>query len=281
MKDYLNPTEDTIKILFNTNKYTKWYFNIINNAKINVKSKGFTEHHIIPRSIGGKIKDPINLVYLSYKEHLIVHKLLTKMMFNITHHQKMWFAIHRMSKNKNVRITSHEFERIKLEHAKCMSEYRTGMKFSFKHCQNISKVVKGRKFSNETKAKMSKSKIGNELSLKSKEDISIKMTDIWSKRYSGEIPLNKNMKTPQQKQQILDEKQKIKDQKIEERQQKEKIKQEKKQLLLDQGRIKKSWKKTEEAKKISSEATKKIWELRRAGILPMPIRNSQKIICHP
>jgi hypothetical protein len=65
------------------NKYTKWYYSIINNAR----SRGWTKktattyverHHIIPRCMNG-INDKINLVYLSAKEHFICHLLLTKM----------------------------------------------------------------------------------------------------------------------------------------------------------------------------------------------------------
>jgi len=64
--------------MFKENKYTKWYFEIINNAK-QTKKLGYTErHHIVPRCLGGRyVKE--NLVYLTAREHFICHLLLVKM----------------------------------------------------------------------------------------------------------------------------------------------------------------------------------------------------------
>jgi hypothetical protein len=60
------------------NKYTRWYNNIISNAKLR-KLSGYTEtHHIIPVSLGGS-NDSSNLVVLTAREHYICHVLLTKM----------------------------------------------------------------------------------------------------------------------------------------------------------------------------------------------------------
>lgn len=36
------------------NKYTRWYFSIINNAKQRATPEGYTEnHHIVPLCLGG------------------------------------------------------------------------------------------------------------------------------------------------------------------------------------------------------------------------------------
>lgn len=60
------------------NKYTRWYFNIINTAKSRT-IEGYKErHHIIPRSFGGSNKKE-NLVDLTAREHYICHLLLTCM----------------------------------------------------------------------------------------------------------------------------------------------------------------------------------------------------------
>ena len=60
------------------NKYTSWYYNIINKAQKQIKT-GYVEiHHIIPRSMGGNNSSD-NLVNLTAKEHFICHLLLTKM----------------------------------------------------------------------------------------------------------------------------------------------------------------------------------------------------------
>ena len=65
-------------MIFINNKYTDWYYSIVNSAtnRLNV---GYTErHHIIPKSLGG-LDDQSNLVRLTAREHFICHQLLTKM----------------------------------------------------------------------------------------------------------------------------------------------------------------------------------------------------------
>ena len=64
--------------LFIQNKYHKWYYNIINTARLRESVDGYTEkHHIIPKSLGGSNgKD--NLVVLTGREHYICHYLLMK-----------------------------------------------------------------------------------------------------------------------------------------------------------------------------------------------------------
>lgn len=63
---------------FLDNKYTKWYYKIIENRKVNAYD-GYTErHHIIPRCMNGS-DDLENLVDLSAREHFVCHLLLRKM----------------------------------------------------------------------------------------------------------------------------------------------------------------------------------------------------------
>lgn len=62
------------------NKYTHWYYNIINASKSRHIPPKYTEkHHIIPKSLGGN-NDQENLVKLTAKEHFVVHHLLIKML---------------------------------------------------------------------------------------------------------------------------------------------------------------------------------------------------------
>jgi hypothetical protein len=77
--------------MFKKNKYSKWYFNIIESAR-KLPTSDYSElHHIIPRSMGGdNSKD--NLVRLSARQHFICHLLLTKMSDN----KKLAFALTRM-----------------------------------------------------------------------------------------------------------------------------------------------------------------------------------------
>jgi 5-methylcytosine-specific restriction endonuclease McrA len=54
------------------NKYTRWYYNIIQRAQQRNIS-GYTEkHHIIPRSFGGSNQKE-NLVALTAREHFVCH----------------------------------------------------------------------------------------------------------------------------------------------------------------------------------------------------------------
>lgn len=73
--------------MFIDNKYSNWYFNIINNVKLLQRNKQhpshpnyiyLESHHIIPKCLGGN-NDKSNLVLLTAREHFIVHILLLKM----------------------------------------------------------------------------------------------------------------------------------------------------------------------------------------------------------
>ncbi len=69
---------------FNNSKYTKWYYSIIKNALSQERSRTkytyFEKHHILPKSIFPEYKtEKWNLVFLTAREHFIVHCLLVKM----------------------------------------------------------------------------------------------------------------------------------------------------------------------------------------------------------
>lgn len=87
--------------IFLNNKYTRWYYLIINAAQFRV-TEGYTEkHHIIPKSLGGKNNNS-NLVKLTAKEHFICHLLLTKMVISSEARLKMNNAVWMMqSSSKN------------------------------------------------------------------------------------------------------------------------------------------------------------------------------------
>lgn len=77
------------------NKYTTWYYLIVEYARQNVNRDGYHEkHHIIPKSLGGS-NNLDNIVKLSPKEHYICHLLLTKMVEG-DEQRKMWFAAYMM-----------------------------------------------------------------------------------------------------------------------------------------------------------------------------------------
>lgn len=94
---------------FIDNKYTRWYYHIISIAKQNPATV-FEKHHIIPKSLGGD-NDSSNIVKLSFKQHFICHKLLTKMLLEPNDRRKMVYALHMMSvKSKNHCRTSKSYE---------------------------------------------------------------------------------------------------------------------------------------------------------------------------
>lgn len=158
--------------MFKENKYTKWYYSIINNAKKQIRKKKngvyYESHHIIPESMGG-----IEKVLLTAKEHFICHLLLPKMLEGTNKH-KMINALIRMmySKSKGqYRYNSKSYEVIRafiaeknsalfkgkqksLETRKRMSEGRKGIIFSESHLNNI-------KLANQKSAELRKGKPGH------------------------------------------------------------------------------------------------------------------------
>lgn len=129
------------------NKYTCWYFDIINKSKSRSVS-GYTEkHHIIPKSLGGS-NSKSNIVALTAREHFICHRLLTKMVTS-EFKSKMVYALWIMNagnkKQYRSRMTSTLYEKIKTEYAELVRQKRVGNKLSEETKQKISIANKGRK----------------------------------------------------------------------------------------------------------------------------------------
>jgi len=64
---------------YKNNKYSKWYFSLVNSKKYKNTSDYLEKHHIIPKSLGGTDAEE-NLVYLTAREHYVAHLLLVKML---------------------------------------------------------------------------------------------------------------------------------------------------------------------------------------------------------
>jgi len=88
-------------MLFENNKYSRWYNSIIQSARERTTVLSYSEkHHIIPKSIGGSnLKE--NLVSLTAREHFICHYLLTKMLTGSAK-QKMIYAFWQLANVKNL-----------------------------------------------------------------------------------------------------------------------------------------------------------------------------------
>jgi len=113
-------------MIFIDNKYTRWYYNIINRAQLRVLTCYTEEHHIIPKSLTGS-NNPTNLVLLTAREHLICHMLLTKMVTG-KHYKKMihaWWAMATLKSDCQDRhkLTSRQYESIRKLYSNYMSEH--------------------------------------------------------------------------------------------------------------------------------------------------------------
>ena len=173
-------------MIFIDNKYTRWYYNIVNHAKPRTIT-GYTEkHHIIPKSCGGdNSKD--NLVRLTAREHFVCHLLLVRM---VEGHfcYKMAYALNRMLTTNNNGTpdryipTSRKFEKIRLQISNSLKGHSSPMKGRF-HSEETKKKIseihkgkpsalKGRPKSEETKKKMSDARKGYKMPDSTKKKLS-------------------------------------------------------------------------------------------------------------
>jgi hypothetical protein len=158
-----------------SNKYSKWYSNIISRAKTR-DIAGYTErHHVIPASLGGtRAKD--NLVLLTVKEHFVCHRLLARFTEG-DDRAKMLRAIWSMSR-ANIKmkrqLSSRQFEIARKACAEAASLYRhteeskkkisvahLGRTRSAEHKKNTGLSSKGRKWSEAAKMSLDKSGANN------------------------------------------------------------------------------------------------------------------------
>jgi hypothetical protein len=135
--------------MYLTNKYTRWYYNIIQRAQTRVILDYSERHHIIPKSLGGS-NAKNNLVRLTAREHFICHWLLIKMVSDRKDKARMQKALERMTVSTayqfRYKINSRLFEQIRKNAAVAHSILLTGKN--------------GRTHSQETKNKISQKAIG-------------------------------------------------------------------------------------------------------------------------
>lgn len=143
--------------------YKKLYDNMMKIAKFSNRIKNdsyyYERHHIIPKCMGGNNSED-NLVLLTAREHYVAHKLLWKINKN---NRSLFFAYFSMSNMKNqyhnrIKITSKEYERLKIVNSKMVSEAMTGRTITW--ANKISESHKGLKHTKESKRKMSIAKKG-------------------------------------------------------------------------------------------------------------------------
>lgn len=130
------------------NKYTKWYFNIVNNAKSRQLPKSFyvEKHHIVPVALGGSDCSN-NLVKLTAKEHFICHLLLTKMLKGNAKHKMIYAANRMLSASKyhqRYKVTSTTYQILKEKFSKAKSADQKGVPQSPESNKKRSESLKGR-----------------------------------------------------------------------------------------------------------------------------------------
>ena len=170
-------------MVFNDSKYTRWYNQIIEQAKVRILPRDVyvEKHHIVPQSIGGN-NSIDNLVRLTAREHFVCHWLLTKMVVETKQKYQMWNAFSCMLYRENPnqerhKVSSRVFENIKSVGAKIKSEKFSGKnnpmygkrgalsphygkKKTAEHLARLSKSHKGFVRSVESRAKQSASTVG-------------------------------------------------------------------------------------------------------------------------
>jgi 5-methylcytosine-specific restriction endonuclease McrA len=154
--------------MFTNNKYTNWYFNIIERAKSRMLlSNIYTEkHHIVPKSLGGSnAKD--NIVVLTGREHAICHLLLIRMTEGAAK-RSMTFAAWRMMFKSNLTASRHSigarlYESTRIEMAKAASYRSSQYRHSEESKKKIadSKIGKSREITPEWREKIRQSQIGS------------------------------------------------------------------------------------------------------------------------
>jgi hypothetical protein len=107
--------------MFYENKYTKWYFSIIEKAKSEARKKlpinhpkrvYYEAHHVTPKCMGG-----VETVLLTAREHFIVHLLLTKMCDDYRMKTALVRMTRKSKKHEEYKNTSKWYEYIR----KCLS----------------------------------------------------------------------------------------------------------------------------------------------------------------
>lgn len=181
-------------MIFIDNKYTRWYYNIVNSVKHRIPT-GYTEkHHIIPKSCGGdNSKD--NLVVLTAKEHFICHLLLTKAVAT-EFRFKMVYAFHGLKAKQpkqiryksNLEITGKLYQTLREELSiikKSKEPWNKGKK-GVQVAWN-----KGKSPSKETKQKIREARVNQDMSYRKGVSPSQEQRAKISETLKGNIPWNK------------------------------------------------------------------------------------------
>jgi hypothetical protein len=135
--------------MYLVNKYTRWYYSLINAAnERTVSNDEYVEkHHIIPKSLGGSNQKD-NIVLLTAREHFVCHLLLIRMTLGKNKAKMVNAALRLATDRKERKVNARLYEHIKKERQLYLSITMVGEGNHFY----------GRKHSDETRRKMSDSR---------------------------------------------------------------------------------------------------------------------------
>lgn len=174
-------------MIFQNNKYTRFYFSIINAAKSRTLAPDvyIEKHHIVPKSLNGS-NTADNLVALTAREHFVCHRLLVKMTVGQSRTKMAHAAWRMVCKPNNYQIrhipNSRTYQIIRAEYIKEITNKPRSLETKLKlrnanlgktHSdssrQKMSKSAKSRPpVSNDTRAKKSASMTGKNVGKKSR-----------------------------------------------------------------------------------------------------------------
>lgn len=160
----------------------------------------YENHHIIPKCLDGD-NSKENLVLLTGKEHFIAHKLLVEIFpDNKGIFWAFFMMFHKNDKNhgRNYRISSREYERVKIKN----SENLVGVKHSEETKEKIRKAALKFRHSEETKKKLSEIKTGKKLSEKHREKLRGKRKPL-SQEIKDKISDNNSMKLKENRDKVI------------------------------------------------------------------------------
>lgn len=136
--------------------YEKIYYNLINNAKCQIRTECVETHHILPKCFGGS-NEPENLVNLTYREHYIAHLLLYKMQKSSRAKFQMATVLNFMSGDK--KYCGRNYENARRRYVELKKELYSGENHPMYGTSRsgFENPFYGKNHSDETKLKISKS----------------------------------------------------------------------------------------------------------------------------
>lgn len=184
----MNKYVEQVREIAISNKYTKYYCNIIEKSLLRTQDRkylksiyGYVEsHHILPQcfNLGGQ-KDKENLVFLTAKEHFIVHLCATKM-FVSNFKNKMIFAFRQLrssNKYQNRYMNSRLYVQIKPNFKAFVRLYKKEeVKYIYEYDIQIIEQLIREGWSKEMTDDFKVGRVGNMIGMKHSEESKIKMS---------------------------------------------------------------------------------------------------------